>query len=666
MSVVTIKLSEIVNEDNRKYTKDDGFEQLVNSIRKVGIIHMPTVKKREDGKYCTVAGRRRIAAARIVYQDNPDKEINCDQLLEIGDATAEDIALAENINRQEMHPLDEAALFQGMADKGLSVEEIAKYYARSPSAIYKRLRLNTLIDELKTGFRDGILNITGAAVLAELPEEDQKKFYEKHKNKFEYNKEEYAGIVTVNFCIPEGNVQSFIYESQKFKINSCLGNECKTCEKRTHNENNDLLEFGDDVDYVDVCFDSECYRAKYQEALSKVMEKTFDPKMECNIHFNGKISEQLYKRATHVELDLKGEKVRFEVFNEKKYEFTGETTRKKNVCYTINEIYKGDGTNNKQIHISVVGYKEKVQITKGGNAKSKKGDPVKELINNYGKEVVESLAVERSIPVNEMAMKLQGKYKASQWDNKFKTEVGENIKKRIINKNIEQEKSGEITQNYMLMFLQRLEDEAIGNVNTFEVERFSKEQKQWLQDLFGNMQIETYELSPGTQKFFHFLLLTIDIDDVPELDELKDVEKKGNVFFKYANMTKEEYKALYLEVAKEVVDKALPKEKAKVIKAEKAAAPHGKDIKKAASGAAEAKPRKAKKPEKKAKQDDDEQRCRICGCTHFTPCIDPGGDSCFWVEDDLCSSCATEEQIEAATSNTIFEDDPDMDMEDEE
>lgn len=44
---------------------------------------------------------------------------------------------------------------------------------------------------------------------------------------------------------------------------------------------------------------------------------------------------------------------------------------------------------------------------------------------------------------------------------------------------------------------------------------------------------------------------------------------------------------------------------------------------------------------------DSSRRCRVCGCTHFNPCIDEEGP-CYWIEEDLCSSCATEEQLNMA------------------
>jgi hypothetical protein len=34
-----------------------------------------------------------------------------------------------------------------------------------------------------------------------------------------------------------------------------------------------------------------------------------------------------------------------------------------------------------------------------------------------------------------------------------------------------------------------------------------------------------------------------------------------------------------------------------------------------------------------------EAKCRVCGCTETTPCIDKDGDACWWIEDDLCSAC---------------------------
>lgn len=46
--------------------------------------------------------------------------------------------------------------------------------------------------------------------------------------------------------------------------------------------------------------------------------------------------------------------------------------------------------------------------------------------------------------------------------------------------------------------------------------------------------------------------------------------------------------------------------------------------------------------------DEDTDKCRVCGCTNWSACPDPETGTCWWVEEDLCSACATPEQKEKA------------------
>jgi ParB/RepB/Spo0J family partition protein len=637
----TISLDKIICESNRKYTKDEGFEQLLNSIRQYGIIEPPIVRVMEGGLYRTIAGRRRIAAAKQLGK----AEVDCVVRGADDPINDEEIALTENVNRQDMHPLDEAAAFRRMAEEGNAVEEIARYYARSPSAIYKRLRLVPLIEELKGWFRDQILDISGAALLAELPEEDQKKFYEEHEATFiEVPPED----IDETCRIGHQTISQFIYKHQRNKIKKCLGDECQACEKRTHNSSNDLFEEFSHMD--DVCLDGDCYRAKWQKAINLALEEKIaeygphktDKKIYFKSQFNGGIPEQLYKRKTHaIFSNDEGLHVEYEILKEKDWEFTGETGRKNGACWEIGEMYGED-----RIRIRRIGYKEKKKEERASPQSGAGSGQDKDEIKRYG-PALKAVAMERGTSAEEMAKELQGK-RVEGYDFTNKTE--ELVYERVVARRIEAEKTGaEPPRDYMSMFM-RLVNEELYSGNSFIEENFNDRQKQWYSDLVGKKTLKKFSLGlpEEAQMLFHFMMLCIGFEnDVPGLNDLKGIEKSPSLFWEYAGMDADEYRALYTQAAKEVVAKELEPKPKKAGKKKEAAdtGPHGGDAPEDASGSPPSKPRKGGKRHGKK---DDIRRCRVCGCTDddCSQCIEKTGEPCHWVEDDLCSACVDEEDPE--------------------
>jgi len=553
VSIKMIELKKITSESNRKYTKDDGFEQLMGSIQKHGIIEPPVLRFTGAMKmecYNVIAGRRRIEAAKRLGR----KEELCIVYVKEDSRNNEEIALAENINRQEMHPLDEAALFQHMADNGSTVEEISKYYARSQSAIYKRLRLSGLDEELKGMFRDGIINIAGAAVLAELPEGDQKVFFKLNKNK---DKE-----------IEKSAIFQFVNKKQRFTIKECIKG-CTNCSKRTHNQGNELFDEYQHLD--DVCLDADCYRVKWYEMISaailiQIKQMTEGGVQTDNkVYFTGGIPELLYKKATHVNL----ENIRYDILRDKDYDFTGETNKKKNACWKVHCDYNG------KIDVRRVGYKERLQREKTIVDDDKSSNV---NVNDYGRETMKVLADYNGITSQELAKKLKDK-KIS--DYNFRNDIKDMVFERVIERRIELEKTGkEPPHDYLTMFM-RLADEEIYGDKSFLERNFNDVQKKWYKSLFGEKTIKQIfdGLSGEAQQLFHFLMLSIGFSrEAPDLDELKNIDKKDNIFWQYASMSIDEYKELYFDAANEVTEKALkPKEKkeAKKKAGEKAAAAHG-------------------------------------------------------------------------------------------
>jgi ParB/RepB/Spo0J family partition protein len=547
-----VPLMKIINDNNRKYTEEDGFDQLVNSVKVCGIIEPPVLRRQKDGlQYKVIAGRRRIAAARAAEK----KAILC-AVIEYDDpASDEEIALAENVNRLAMHPLDEAAAFSRMEKRGASVAEIAKYYARSPQAIYQRLRLASLTEELKGMFRDGRMGISEAAVLAELPEEDQKDFFAQN-GQSEKKIDRYAVI-------------AFVRKKQRFTVTEEMAGFCEGCKTRTHNNGNDLFEEYRGVD--DVCLDGDCYRRKWKALIEDALAEEYAAikgiPTDNKIFFTSGIPELLYNRATHVEFFFADADVRFEVLREKDYEPSGPTNRKKDACWRIFTDYA-----NSTIHVQRIGYKQKPPKEKKAAAvkgldtnRSGSGDRMVDAFEReYGRETLDSMKTESGVPVAELLQKLDGKQSRYEFEN----DVKETVFERVIDRRIELDKAGGQCKDYFSLFMRLAEDSFIGSGCGFLDKSMDDQQKKWLKALTGKESLAKAALSlpDEAQKIFHYLLLVIDEmqREIPDLDDLPEEDIGENIFLAYAGMSVDEYRELYLKTAAELAESALkPKAKAK-------------------------------------------------------------------------------------------------------
>jgi len=537
----TIYLEKIISEDNRKYTKDEGFEQLVNSIKEVGVIEPPVVREVGDGTYKIIAGRRRIAAVRKLAKGNNDAQVNC-AIIPVEDPRSDDdIALAENVNRQAMHPLDEAALFFKLECRGLPVKEIAKLYARSPQDIYKRLRLMRLTEDLKIVFRENMMDIEAAAIIAELPEDDQNDFYVEQSIDWE-NWKDHPDIYDEKDKTNGATAVAFVQKKQKYKIKKLMKG-CADCKNRTHNTDNSL--FTEYDSYDDVCLDAECYRKKWYAAIEKALNeqiKSGTAPADYKILFDKGVPAELYKKASSIEFN--GTKC--DVLKPAKYEFThGETDRKKDACWRIRE--HGDG----QITVERIGYKAKEKADKEkGVAKPETKTEKEYTVKKYSREVLEAVANERGVAVTEIVKELnESKFGAIN----FHGDLEKILTEKIITMRIESDKPHE----YLPVFLDYMQC----------TEKDSKYGK-YIEKLTGHksfMEISK-NLTDNVQKLFHYLfLLNYDADweELPDLDDVKKIEPGEYIFFDYSGLTKEEYTNLYIQTGKEEVVKILKKGKPK-------------------------------------------------------------------------------------------------------
>lgn len=140
------------NPDQPRHDFDEEeLSALAASIEEHGIIQPLTVREVRSGYYQIIAGERRWRAARIANLSEVPAVI-----IEADDKKAMELALIENLQRQDLNPVEEALGYQSlMEDHGLTQEEAAKRVGKSRPAVANSLRLLSLaqpvLDKLRTG-----------------------------------------------------------------------------------------------------------------------------------------------------------------------------------------------------------------------------------------------------------------------------------------------------------------------------------------------------------------------------------------------------------------------------------------------------------------------------------------------------------------------------------
>lgn len=165
-SPLMVKLSEVEpnREQPRKYFDEEAMQELADSIKKYGVIQPLLVEKKEK-YYEIIAGERRWRAAKIAGL----KEIPV-VLKELSEQEKMEIALIENIQREDLNPIEEAQAYKRLLDEfHLKQEDVAKSVSKSRSAITNSMRLLKLDErvqnmvageELSAGHARALLSIS--------------------------------------------------------------------------------------------------------------------------------------------------------------------------------------------------------------------------------------------------------------------------------------------------------------------------------------------------------------------------------------------------------------------------------------------------------------------------------------------------------------------------
>jgi len=161
-SVVELKINDIDpnTKQPRKTFDQERLEALAESIKEHGVVQ-PIIVKTEGSRYIIVAGERRWRAAKLAGLKTVPaivKDLTSREVMEI--------ALIENLQREDLNPVEEAEAYQRLIEEySLTQEEVAKLVGKSRTAIANSVRLLSLSKEIKEMITDGRLTSGHARAL---------------------------------------------------------------------------------------------------------------------------------------------------------------------------------------------------------------------------------------------------------------------------------------------------------------------------------------------------------------------------------------------------------------------------------------------------------------------------------------------------------------------
>jgi len=145
----------------RQHFDDQSLKELAESIRKQGLVQPVLVRRNAQGGYELIAGERRWRAAQLAGLNTIPAIIR-----DVADAEMLQLALIENLQRQDLNPLEAARGYQRLTKQfALTQDEVAATVGKERSTVANYLRLLTLPDAVKTALADGALTFGHAKAI---------------------------------------------------------------------------------------------------------------------------------------------------------------------------------------------------------------------------------------------------------------------------------------------------------------------------------------------------------------------------------------------------------------------------------------------------------------------------------------------------------------------
>ena len=280
MKLLNLKIDKIVTNSNqpRKYFDNGKRSELKDSIKNSGLLQPITVRKISNGKYEIVAGERRYRACRELGMENiPVIEMN------IGDARGYELSVLENIQRENLNPIEEAESYLMLMEVyGYTQEKLSEKLGKTRSSVSNKMRILKLPASVKEMVKKGEISYGHARTLLSLS--DEKKIEEAAKEIINKGYSVRETERRVKVLINKGN------SSEKFSGD--LGSRGKESENESQNKN---LNGKENNDFFEKEYNAyeESYEEKDSEKLflEGKLREFFESSVEIkgNLHGNGKI-----------------------------------------------------------------------------------------------------------------------------------------------------------------------------------------------------------------------------------------------------------------------------------------------------------------------------------------------------------------------------------------
>ena len=151
----------------RKFFDPISLDDLAHSIAQKGVLEPIIVRRAGDG-YEVVAGERRTRAAKLAGLEEIPAIV-----VDIDDREALEIAIIENLQREDLNPMEEARAYKQLLEFGLTQEKVSEAVSKSRSAIANTLRLLTLPEDAQAALESGAITAGHARAILAQPESDR-------------------------------------------------------------------------------------------------------------------------------------------------------------------------------------------------------------------------------------------------------------------------------------------------------------------------------------------------------------------------------------------------------------------------------------------------------------------------------------------------------------
>ena len=156
------------SQQPRKNFDEESLEELADSIRQHGVVQPIVVRPLEDGFFQLIAGERRWRASQRAGLTRVPAVIR-----QAGEHDTLEIALIENLQRQDLNPLEEAQAYERLiVEFGMTQDEVARRVGKNRATVANMLRLLKLPDEVQQWLRDNKLSTGHAKALLSLSQPD--------------------------------------------------------------------------------------------------------------------------------------------------------------------------------------------------------------------------------------------------------------------------------------------------------------------------------------------------------------------------------------------------------------------------------------------------------------------------------------------------------------